>query len=68
MEATIIEKCDRNDYFLTHNLIRNKTETTDGLQKLDQFITFMRSRGKRKNEFKIKLSFDVSLSRKILNP
>ena len=68
MEATIIEKCERNGYFLTHNLMRNKNEATDGLQKLDQFIKFIRSRRKRNNDFKTKLSFDVSSGRKILNP
>ena len=67
METMIVEKCERNGYLVTQGLLENKHGTTNPSAKLDQFIRFMQNRRKRKNKFKVELSFDVSLGCTRLN-
>ena len=67
METVIVEKCERNGYLVTQSLLENKYGTANPSEKLDQFIRFIQNTRKRKSNFKVELSFDVSLGCTRLN-
>ena len=67
METMIVEKCERNGYLVTQGLLKNKYGMANPSEKLDQFIRFIQKRRRRKNKFKVELSFDVSLGCTRLN-